>query len=72
MEMADQQNVNGAEVEFIVERKRSKAFISGMHSGVQHHGLSLVLEDVAGATDFIAAAQADEGKVIGFILEGLD
>lgn len=69
VEMADEQNVNGAEVEFVVERKRSKAFISWMHSGVQHHGLSLVLEDMAGATDFIAAAQADEGEVVRFILE---
>ena len=40
---------------------------SGMDAGVEHHGFALVLDDVARASDFITAAEGDEGQFVGGI-----
>lgn len=67
MEMRDEQHINRRQIELVVERKRGEALVCGMHPGIQHDRLSLVLEDMARATNFIAAAETDKVEVVGFI-----
>ena len=37
---------------------------SGMNAGVEHDGFAFVLNNVARAADFVAAAEGDEGQFI--------
>lgn len=39
-----------------------------MDAGVEHYGFSFVLDDVAGATNLVAATEAEEVEEVGFIL----
>lgn len=66
--MRDQQDVHSAQVELVVEREGGEAFVGGMNAGVEHDSFSLVLDDVAGATDLVAAAEAEEVEKVRFIL----
>lgn len=66
--MRDKQDVYGAQVEFVVEGEGSKAFIGGVDASVEHDSLPLVLNNVAGATNLVAAAETEKGKKVRFIL----
>lgn len=60
MEMADQQHVDSTQIEFVVERERRETIVCGVNTGIEHDGLSFILKDMAGTTDLITAAEAEE------------
>lgn len=68
VEVRDQQDVHSAQVELVVEGEGSEAFVGGMNAGVEHDSFPLILDDVAGATDLVTAAETEEVEKVGLIL----
>lgn len=55
--MGDEQDIHGAQVELVVEREGSEAFIGRVDTSVEHDGLPLVLDDVTGTADLISTTE---------------
>lgn len=55
--MGDEQDVHGAQVELVVEREGSKAFIGRVDTSVEHDSLPLVLDDVTGTADLVSTTE---------------
>jgi hypothetical protein len=75
--LADEKNVDGAQIEIVVEWEPRKATVRRMHARIEldrqraqkyrssyHDSLSLVLEDMARPTNLIATAQSEKQQLV--------
>jgi len=65
--MGYQQYIHRAQVEIVVKRQAGYSLVGGMDTGVQHHSLASVLDDVTGSADFTTAAETYERKHAIFV-----
>ncbi|KAH3662361.1 hypothetical protein OGAPHI_005613 [Ogataea philodendri] len=65
VEMTNQQDVYFGEVEVVVEGQRLCPRKRRVNARVQHHHLSLILDNVAGAADFVSSAQTVKVQLFG-------